>query len=122
MKSFVFFLTLNLALFSIASVPDEVIKFVQNGNSSALSSYFTNPVEVCVPGKEGNFNKNEAEKMLKDFFTKYPCKSINIQHKGNTTNPTFFYILQYQSNQNFRVKIIFKTAAEKTQLSAILIE
>lgn len=122
MKSLVFFLTFNLAIFSIASVPDEVIKLVQSGNSSSLSSYFTNPVEVCVPGKEGNFNKAEAEKMLKDFFTKYPCKSINIQHKGNTSNPTFFYILQYQSSQTFRVKIIFKSTADKTLLSAILIE
>ncbi|WP_215226474.1 DUF4783 domain-containing protein [Echinicola shivajiensis] len=76
------------------------------GSSRDLSAMFENNVELNINGNEGDYSKNQAELILRDFFKKFPPEEFDIVHKGKSGSQILYYIGSYQSSHgNFRTLI-----------------
>ena len=115
MKNIIALLTLSLALFLHSSASDsttslfnlnDVSVFFKNGSSKELAKYFDQAINLNINGNQGDYSKNQAEYILKDFFIKYPPTDFKILHKGGSPGPTMFYVGSYTADNNqFRILI-----------------
>ena len=71
---------------------------IRSGDAINLSNYFNQSIEVTTDEKDEVYSKNQAQFVIKDFFIKYPIKSFNILHKGNS-NQTYYAVGMYVSNR-----------------------
>ena len=62
-----------LASFVQQSNIDEVIGALRSGNSSELSKYFDENVELTLPDKSDSYSKAQAQLIVKDFFANINC-------------------------------------------------
>jgi hypothetical protein len=101
---------------SYSSIPGElpgilenIVNAVKIGNSKALAQYFSNTVEISLPGKEGAFSKMQAEMIIKDFFQKNAPTGFIVEQKGNSSGGAQFIIGTYKSNNKvFKTYILLK--------------
>ena len=47
---------------------DPVILAIDSGSSSELARYFENSISLNINGQQGDFSKNQAEQVIRDFF------------------------------------------------------
>lgn len=87
---------------------DEVIGALRSGNSSQLSIYFDENVELTLPDKSDSYSKAQAQLIVKDFFGNNGVKGFELKHKGDS--PTgHFCIGTLQTNAgNFRTNVFMK--------------
>lgn len=95
-----FFLIL-MPLFSFAQ-PKEVINRIEQsirmGSADMLRSLFANRVEIVVPQNAGDYGKNQAYFILKEFFATYPVRSFTFVHQGQSGN-TYYAVGTYISTR-----------------------
>ena len=80
---------------------------IKGANSSELAKYFSNTLEIIIPGKEDTFSKNQAEMIMKDFFAKNPVTSFTTNQQGSSKGGAQFMIGTYKSGKvTFHVYIL----------------
>jgi hypothetical protein len=82
----------------IPGISENIATAIRSGNSKVLTTYFNTTIEITLPGKEGTFSKVQAEMVMKDFFSKYPPASFDINQKGSSSGGSQFIIGTYKSN------------------------
>ena len=111
------FWSVALCLFSLAATPasaqNEVINNVRDalktGSSKELSKYFNNTVEISINGEKASYSRNQAEFILKDFFTKYPPQGFRYVHQGSSKEGLKYTIGTYTHDRGeFRVVMLIK--------------
>ncbi|MFN3316973.1 MAG: DUF4783 domain-containing protein, partial [Raineya sp.] len=50
----------------------EAESFIRKGDSKNLSKHFGETIELNFDGKKQNYSRNQAEFVMKDFFSKNP--------------------------------------------------
>ncbi len=111
--------------FSLLSAPgamDDIVNAVKAGNSKAISTYFTDNVDLKVLQQEDVYSKAQAELIVKDFFSKHAVKSFNIDHKSTKTDSQFAIGKLETSNGKFRVYFLLKKSADKFKIQQFRIE
>ena len=53
-------------------VKGEITKSIKKGDYKELAKYFSQTIDLTLPGNEGTYSNTQAEMILKDFFSKYP--------------------------------------------------
>jgi hypothetical protein len=106
-----------------ADVIDDVAALLKSGNTKGVSQYFAPKLELTILADEDEYQKNEAESILRGFFTKYPPTSIKIIHKI-TSNPNYrFAVLNLGTGGgNFRTSISLKNISGKFLITEMRIE
>ena len=66
-----------LSSFTTQNEYDEVISALRSGNSSQLSAYFDDNVELTLPDKSDSYSKAQAQLIVKDFFGNNGVKALN---------------------------------------------
>lgn len=93
-------------------VIESITTAIKGANSSELAKYFSNAVEIIIPGKEGTFSKNQAEMIMKDFFAKNPATSFVTNQQGSSNGGAQFMIGTYKSGKViFHVYVLVKPVA-----------
>ena len=93
-------------------VIESIAAAIKGANSAGLSKYFSNTVEIIIPGKEGTFSKNQAEMIMKDFFAKNPATSFSTSQQGSSNGGAQFMIGTYKSGKViFHVYVLVKPVA-----------
>jgi len=115
MKKLIALLSLSFILFLHSNATDnspslfnlnDVSVFFKTGSSKELAKYFDQAINLNINGNQGDYSKNQAEFILKDFFIKYPPTDFKILHKGGSPGPTMFYVGSYSTEGNqFRILI-----------------
>jgi hypothetical protein len=109
MKKILLYLLLTLSLASKADVFDDIVAAIKASNSKDVSKYFNPNVELTVLNTEGVYSKQQAEIIIKNFFTSNPPKAITIQHKGSSAQGSKYAIAFYECAQGkYRVYIFMK--------------
>ncbi len=80
---------------SMADVMEEIAGHIRSGNTKEISKYFGESVDMKIFDKEDVYSKSQAELLIKDFFSKNPPKSFNINHNGISKNGAKFAIGSY---------------------------
>ena len=107
------FLVLSILMFFFSSFKvntgiDEVVAAMRSGNSTLIAKYFDDLVDISMPDKSNTYSKNQAELVLKDFFTNNPVKKFEIIHKGENAGSQFCIGTLYTKNGSFRTTIFMK--------------
>lgn len=91
---------------SIPDSIDPVISAIDNGSSSDLARYFETSISLNVNGQQGEYSKNQAEIVLRDFFKKNPPIGFSLVFRSEKPASLSTYIGEYASGQgNFKVFI-----------------
>lgn len=109
----VFFLVTSLGFFQEARAQTSVITNVRDairaGSSRELTKHFNDMVELNIEGKTGNYSKEQATFVLKEFFDKYPSSDFTYIHQGASEDGTQYAIGRYShASGSFRVFMLVK--------------
>lgn len=119
----VMILFLGLLSFKIAKTPmEEVIFAIKNANITALVNYFDSSIEIALPDKNDNYNKTQAEIVLKDFFTTNSVKNFIVEHKGSNNGSEYAIGTLLTQKADFRMTIYMRSKSGKSLIQEIRIE
>jgi hypothetical protein len=121
-SSFLALSFLLLSAFTQANSIDEVIDAMRTGNSTEMSKYFDDNLELTLPDKSDSYSRAQATLILKDFFSNKGVKGFDVKHKGDQGGDQFCIgTLQTQSG-NFRTTVFMKTKASREVVRKIRFE
>ncbi|SDC71709.1 protein of unknown function [Algoriphagus faecimaris] len=78
---------------------DPIILAIDSGSSSDLSRYLDTSISLNINGQKGDYSKNQAELVLKDFFKKNPPLHFSLVFRSENNPSLSSYIGDYQSGQ-----------------------
>jgi hypothetical protein len=87
---------------------DDVIGALRSGNSSELSKYFDDNVELTLPDKSDSYSKAQAQVIVKDFFGNNGVKGFDLKHKGDSPTGHFCIGTLQTNSGNFRTNVFMK--------------
>jgi len=105
-----------------AQIPDDIISSIRSGNSTKLSKYFNQNVELLVLDFECSCSKSQAQQVVNDFFTKYPPSKFTIIHQGGKGDSNYAIGNLETKNGKFRVNFMIKTINQVTFIHQLIIE
>ncbi len=92
-----------------ADVINSVRDALKSGNSRELSKYLNNTVEISINGEKSSYSRNQAEFVLKDFFTKYPPQDFRYVHQGSSKEGLKYTVGTFVHERGeFRVFMLIK--------------
>lgn len=102
-------LSLILSIFLWVSAPDlggksdsnigPVVSAIESGSSSDLARFFDSSISMNVNGQQGEYSKNQAEIVLRDFFKKNPSNGFSVVFQNENPGGLSTYIGEYSSSQ-----------------------
>lgn len=78
---------------------DPVISAIDGGSSGDLAKYFDSSISLNINGQQGEYSKNQAELVVKDFFKKNPSMGFKVVYRSETNPSLSSFIGDYQSQQ-----------------------
>ena len=82
---------------------------LKTGSAKELIKFCNATVEIKIDGESSNYSRNQAEVVLKDFFTKNPVKNFNYIHQGSSPEGLKYNIGKYShENGGYRVVMFIK--------------
>jgi hypothetical protein len=124
MKRFFTFLgaAVLLSSFTLFTSIDEVVTAMKNGDAVQIARFFDNTVEITMPDKSNNYSKNQAEVVLKDFFSTNGVKNFEVIHKGENAGSQYCIGTLVTKNGSFRTTVFMKQKGDKQLLQEIRFE
>jgi hypothetical protein len=130
------FLILMLALFVFAAgsygfslippadVSNEVSSAIRSGNARDVAKHFGPNVDLKFPGNEGTFSRNQAELIVRNFFSRNAPASFSVQHQGPSRDGSLYVIGNYRTKngETYRVYFLIKTISGSTVLHLLQFE
>lgn len=117
-----FFLHFGAAdVVSQADSIETIFAALDRGSSSDLAEYFDSSIQLNVNGQQGNYSKNQAEQVLKEFFKKNPPTSFSVVYKSENSTSLSSYVGDYQSNGG-SYKVFLKVIDQKQQVRLYSLE
>ena len=97
---------------------------IRTGDASGLSSWFHTTVDLELGDTDGNFSRNQAEMILKDFFTRNPVKSFTVKHQGSSDDGSKYSIGHYiaKNGQEYRVYVLLKQSEGGLRINQLQFE
>ena len=107
-----------------ADVIDDIATAIRSGNPKNISRFFIDNIDLKVIEQEDVYSKQQAEMILKDFFSKHPVKSYTVAHKSESKNGSQFVVIGTleTTNGKFRTYFLIKTAGGQTLIQQFRIE
>jgi len=122
-KSILICLLISSSLFAM-DIYEEVANSIRSGDARQLATFFSNSIDLTIVDKENVYSKDQAEFIIKDFFSKNPPKAFNILHKGSSPEGTQYLIgnLLTTNGKTFRTSFYMKTVKGKSALQELRFE
>lgn len=114
--------TVLLSSFTFFISIDEVVTAMKNGDAAQIARFFDNTVEITMPDKSNNYSKNQAEIVLKDFFSTNGVKTFEVIHKGENAGSQYCIGTLVTKNGSFRTTVFMKQKNDKQLLQEIRFE
>jgi hypothetical protein len=117
-----FFLLISFSVL-FAQTEENITGALKTGNSKEIAKYFGANVNLKILNQEDIYSKNQAELILKDFFTKNTIKNYIPKHNGTSKNGAQYTIgVLSTNNGNFRVYYFLKKNTDGIQIQEFRIE
>lgn len=85
---------------------DQIALSLKNSSSKDLAQYFDSTVEIKLGDSRGDYSKNQAEIVMRDFFKKFPAVNFLVLQQGESAEKIRYIIGLYQSKSDtFRVLV-----------------
>ena len=126
MKKFVvlFILMFSVVLVQAQTVEKEGIsKAILAGDAAALGKYFTSSVDITLKNVEDVYSRDQAEVILKRFFSENKPASFVIKHEGKSKREDFYYIGELTTDKgNYRLSFFLKKEEAGFRIKQLRIE
>jgi len=124
MKTFFFSFLIIVSVFIPGyEVFDDIGSAIKSGSSEGVAKYFSSMVDLTILDKEGNYSKQQATQILKDFFSKNPVKDFRIIHRGEAKDGSKYAIGTLTSSSGvFRVYFLLTKNGEKMLMQQLRFE
>jgi hypothetical protein len=131
MKKLLFFLLIIFSAIEVNAQSEEASKAIfenigkafREGDASQLAQNFASSIDIILPGNEGTFSKQQAEMILKDFFSKNKPKGFVNNHQGTSNDGSRYAIGTYRAmNQSYRAYVLLKIYGGKFLISQLQLE
>lgn len=117
-----FIISISSFAFTI-DVIDDIAAAIRSGNPKNISKFFIDNIDLKVIEQEDVYSKQQAEMILKDFFTKHPVKAYTVAHKSQPKAGSQYVIGTLETaNGKFRTYFLIKTAGAQTLIQQFRIE
>jgi hypothetical protein len=95
--------------------PGAITDAMKRGNAADLGRYFDERVEISILNKDDVYTKEQAVKVMQQFFANNPASSFTTVHKGTSSNKDSHYCIGnlVAGGKTFRVYIYMKNAGSK---------
>jgi len=91
-----------------AEIPQAILDALKTGNVSALSGFFNSSIELSIREQEDIYSRQQAELIIKDFFSKHVPSGFVILHKGGKEGSQYAIGNLTTGKGIFRVTILIK--------------
>ena len=125
--SLISFLLVSLFAFGASAqsgndLPPALIKALKTGNTIALSSFFSNRIELTIQDKEAIYSKSQASQIMAKFFREYPPSNFKVKHAGGKPSARYVIGSLQTSKKTFRVNFLLKSPNGKPFIHQLRIE
>lgn len=110
---------LMLSSFTAQNGIDEVIGALRTGNSSQLSNFFDDHLELTLPDKSDSYSRAQAQMIVKDFFGNNGVKGFELKHKGDSPGGHFCIGTLQTNAGNFRTNVFMRVKNGKEVVKEI---
>ncbi|HMC99165.1 MAG TPA: DUF4783 domain-containing protein [Ferruginibacter sp.] len=111
-----------LSSFAVLSGLDEVVSAMKSGNTNQITKYFDNTVEITTPGSSNSYSKDQAERVLIDFFSTNSVKSFEVVHKGENSGSQYCIGTLSTKGGSYRTTIFMKQKGNQQLLQELRFE
>ncbi len=112
MKRIIIFFNIFLISFSIKAqeqVMASARDALKSGDAPKLVAQLNEPIELNLIDQKNNFDRAQAEIILKDFFDKNPVQSFEFDHQTTSRGGLRFAIGTYKTQRGqYRVHLLIK--------------
>ena len=125
MKQIFSTLILIIISFSVVvaqQVPEGIVKAFEKGNTKQLAVYLNDNVEIKLIEKEYVTSKNQAIRILQDFFKQYPPVSFDVTYKDVKKNTNYGVGLLKTKKAEFKVDLYFLDGREEKIIYYLIFE
>ncbi len=95
---------------------DDVVMALKSGNSSQLSKYFDNRVDITLPAKTDNYSRTQAEMVIRDFFNNNDVKNFELKHKSEKAGSNYCVGTLRTRGGNYRTTLFMKQKGDRQYL------
>lgn len=103
-------------------VPGGLIYGFEQGDAKSVSSYFHSNIELKVHKKKQITSKNQAQRILQDFFKDHKPVSFSIDHEGTNADAQYSFGTLRTQKDYYRVSFYFLEGSEKKIIYYLSIE
>ena len=97
-----------------SELPAGIITALKEGNASAISQYFNPNLELVMPAAQDDiYSKQQAELIVRDFFTKYVPTNFVVLHEGGPAESPYAIGTLTTKTGSFRVTVYIKLRENK---------
>jgi hypothetical protein len=123
-RSSIIILLLSVLSFAFTiDVIDDIAAAIRSGNPKNISRFFIENIDLKVIDQEDVYSKQQAEMILKDFFSKHAVKSYTVAHKSQPKAGSQYVIGTLETaNGKFRTYFLIKTTGSATLVQQFRIE
>ena len=99
-----------------------ISKYFQAGDYNSLSAWFADNLELDILGSNSNCSRNQARRIMKNFFADYTPKSFEIVHKSGKTPMRYAIGVLQAGGESFQVTLYVRTGEGKSDIQQLKIE
>lgn len=111
------------SLFAQSDISSAVGAALKKGDAASIASYLMPQVELTLVGKDGVYDKAQAQQMLAGFFKENPPQNFVIKHQGTSKLDDQFRIGELTTSKGlFRVTFFMKKNNNLLQIKQLKIE
>ncbi|MFL5763304.1 MAG: DUF4783 domain-containing protein [Bacteroidia bacterium] len=126
MKTRASLFVLLVSVFSFAftiDLIDDIAAAIRSGNPKNISKFFIENVDMKIIDQDAIYSKQQAEMILKDFFSKHAVKSYTTIHKSEPKAGSQYVIGSLETaSGKFRTYFLIKTTGASTLIQQFRIE
>lgn len=111
--AFVLFLSGTASVRAQGDIPQPVVEALKTGNTSTLSDFFSSSIELAILDQEDIYSRQQAELIIKNFFSKHMPTGFVILHKGGKEGSQYAIGNMTTSSGTFRVTLLIKMSNNK---------
>lgn len=96
---------------------------IRNGQADRLAEYFSETLDIGLPGSDKTYSRSQGELVMKDFFRKYPPTSFKEEQHDTPSPVMYFTIGTYASGQShYQALIVMKKEAANWKVHKLKFE
>ncbi len=99
-----------------------ICKYIQTGDSEKLSAWFADNLELDILGAVNNSTRNQARRIMKNFFNNYTPKQFNLIHKSGKAPMKYAVGTLDAGGEQFRIILYVKTNEGRSYIQHLKVE